>query len=208
VFVSHNMSAVEAVCRRCILVSHGRIAKDGPSREVIREYLHGVEEQLLASGPSRAPQSTEGLELRGVTLLDEHGNEVDGVPAGRPLTVRLQLHASRPVHRPNFEIGIADGRIGPIAMASMLVDGAAPEELNGDCTVECTFRDLPLMPRVYELWVGVVGEAGVGELFNWQRLRLFRVEGEVAQPGLAAVSETLTRAPVQVDYTWDVERTG
>jgi hypothetical protein len=64
------------------------------------------------------------------------------------------------------------------------------------------------MPRVYELWVGVVGEAGVGELFNWQRLRLFRVEGEVAQPGLAAVSETLTRAPVQVDYTWDVERTG
>jgi lipopolysaccharide transport system ATP-binding protein len=206
VFVSHNMSAVEAVCRRCILVSHGRIVRDGPSRDVIREYLHGVEEQLLASGPSRAPQSDEGLELRGVMLTDEHGHEVDGVAAGSPLTVRLLLHASRPVRRPNFEIGIADGRIGPIAVASMLVDGAAPDELSGDCTVECTFRDLPLMPRVYELWAGVVGEAGVGDLFKWQRLRLFRIEGEVTQPGLAAVSETLTKAPVQVDYTWDVDR--
>jgi ABC-type polysaccharide/polyol phosphate transport system ATPase subunit len=204
VFVSHNMSAVEALCERCLLVSRGRLVQDGPSREVIREYLHGVEEQLLASGPSRAPQFGEELELLGVTLLDANRREVDGVPVGGPLTVRLSLRASRPIHRPVFEIGIADGRIGPLAMASMLVDGAAPEELWGECAVECTFHELPLMPRVYELWGGVMGAAGLGDVLQWQRLRLFRVEGEITQPGLAAVSETLTNAPVQVDYTWDV----
>ena len=204
VFVSHNMSAVEALCERSVLLSHGRVARDGPTREVIAEYLHGVEEQLLASGPSRAPQFGEELELVGVTLLDANRREVDGVPVGGPLTVRLSLRASRPVRRPIFEIGIADGRIGPLAMASMLVDGAAPDELRGDCTVEVTFHELPLMPRVYELWGGVMGEAGLGDVLQWQRLRLFRVEGEVTQPGLAAVSETLTNAPVQIGYTWDV----
>jgi hypothetical protein len=61
------------------------------------------------------------------------------------------------------------------------------------------------MPRVYELWAGVTGAAGVGALLQWQRLRLFRVEGEVTQPGLAAVSETLTKAPVQADYSWNVQ---
>jgi hypothetical protein len=62
------------------------------------------------------------------------------------------------------------------------------------------------MPRVYELWAGVMGEAGLGDVLQWQRLRLFRVEGEVTQAGLAAVSETLTNAPVQLGYTWDVRQ--
>jgi ABC-type polysaccharide/polyol phosphate transport system ATPase subunit len=204
VFVSHNMSAVEALCERAVYLSHGRIVSDGPTREVIKEYLHGVEEGLLAAGPTRAPQFGEELELLGVALLDEHGREVDGVQAGRPLTVRLSLRASRPIPRPVVEVGIADGRIGPLAMASMRVDGQTPEVLEGECEVACTFHELPLMPRVYEVWAGVMGEAAHGYVLRWQRLRLFRVQGEIAQAGLAAVSETLTKAPINVDYTWDV----
>jgi lipopolysaccharide transport system ATP-binding protein len=204
VFVSHNMSALEALCDRSVYLSHGRIVLDGPTREVIKEYLHGVEERLLEAGPSRGPQFGEELELLGVTLLDGESREVDAVPVGGPLTVRLSLRAAQPLRSPIFEIGIADGRIGPLAMASMLVDGAAPEELSGECTVECTFHELPLMPRVYELWGGVMGAAGLGDVLKWQRLRLFRIEGEVEQAGLAAVSETLMKAPVQVDYSWNV----
>jgi ABC-type polysaccharide/polyol phosphate transport system ATPase subunit len=204
VFVSHNMSAVEALCERAVLLSRGRIVADGPTRDVIGSYLHGVEERLLEEGPSRAPSFAEELQLLGVTLLNDRGEEVDGIPSGSPLTVRLALRASRPIRRPVFEIGIADGRIGSLAMASMLVDGATFEELDGDVTVDCTFHDLPLMPRVYELWGGVMGEAGLGDVLGWQRLRLFRVEGEVAQAGLAAVSETLTKAPLRLDYHWDV----
>jgi lipopolysaccharide transport system ATP-binding protein len=205
VFVSHNMSAVEALCERSVYLSRGRIVRDGPAREVIKEYLHGVEEQLLAAGPGRAPQFSEELELLGVTLLDEHGREVDGVQAGGPLTVRLSLRASQPIRRPIVEIGIADGRIGALAMASMRVDGQSPEVLAGDCAVACTFHELPLMPRVYELWAGVMGEAAHGDVLKWQRLRLFRVQGDVAEAGLAAVSETLTKAPIKVDYSWDVQ---
>jgi ABC-type polysaccharide/polyol phosphate transport system ATPase subunit len=204
VFVSHNMSAMEALCERSVLLSHGRIVRDGSTRDVIKEYLHGVEEQLLAAGPSRAPQFGEELELLGVTLLDDSGREVDGVVARRPLTVRLSLRASRLVRRPIVEIGIADGRIGALAKASMLLDGATPDSVEGEFTVDCTFDDLPLMPRVYELWAGVRGEAGFGDLLGWQRVRLFRIEGDVTEAGLAAVSESLTKAPIQLSYKWKV----
>jgi lipopolysaccharide transport system ATP-binding protein len=204
VFVSHNMSAVEALCARAVYLNNGRIIRDGPTRDVIREYLHGVEEQLLASGPTRAPRFGEELELLGVTLLDENGREVDGVRARQPLTVRLSLRAARPISRPIVEIGIADGRIGALAKASMLVDGASPDAVDGAFTVDCTFDHLPLMPRVYELWAGVRGEAGFGDLLGWQRLRLFRVVGDVTEAGLAAVSESLTKAPIQMEYRWHV----
>jgi lipopolysaccharide transport system ATP-binding protein len=37
-FVSHNMSAVEKLCTRSILLEHGTVVKDGPSKEVIDHY--------------------------------------------------------------------------------------------------------------------------------------------------------------------------
>ncbi len=39
-FVSHNMEAIKAVCKNCILLEGGRIKKIGPTAEVIEEYLH------------------------------------------------------------------------------------------------------------------------------------------------------------------------
>ena len=39
VFVSHDMSAIETLCERAILLRRGEIALDGPAQEVVREYL-------------------------------------------------------------------------------------------------------------------------------------------------------------------------
>lgn len=39
-FVSHNMVAVEALCRRAIWLERGRLLRDGRARDVIAEYLH------------------------------------------------------------------------------------------------------------------------------------------------------------------------
>lgn len=38
-FTSHNISAVEALTSRCLLLEKGRLLMDGPSREVADEYL-------------------------------------------------------------------------------------------------------------------------------------------------------------------------
>jgi lipopolysaccharide transport system ATP-binding protein len=38
-FVSHNMQAVAQLCDRALLLDGGRIVKDGPSTEVVAEYL-------------------------------------------------------------------------------------------------------------------------------------------------------------------------
>ena len=38
-FVSHNMTAVEALCERCLLLEHGLLRHDGAAREVVQRYL-------------------------------------------------------------------------------------------------------------------------------------------------------------------------
>lgn len=37
--VSHNMTAVQSLCQRCVLLEKGKVAKIGNAEEVIREYL-------------------------------------------------------------------------------------------------------------------------------------------------------------------------
>src|SRR5213078_4708689 len=54
VFVSHNMSAIESLCERAVLLDHGRIVDDGPARDVVREYLRAVEAELMAEDDARA----------------------------------------------------------------------------------------------------------------------------------------------------------
>jgi lipopolysaccharide transport system ATP-binding protein len=38
-FVSHNMTAVQTLCRRAIYLAEGRVRADGPAREVVRSYV-------------------------------------------------------------------------------------------------------------------------------------------------------------------------
>jgi lipopolysaccharide transport system ATP-binding protein len=38
-FVSHNMSAVKALCNRSVWLEHGKVKKEGMTHEIVREYL-------------------------------------------------------------------------------------------------------------------------------------------------------------------------
>lgn len=203
VFVSHNLSAMETLCERAVLLDHGRIAGDGPARDVIRSYLHGVEAQLMTEDGRELAIGSNELTIVRVVLFDQAGREVDEVPAGGMMTVRLHYRAAKPIPRPMFEVGLSDGRKGPFALASMLIDGEIPEEISGEGHVDCTFEYLPLFPRMLEIWGGVRGAAGFGDLVDWQRLRLFRVTGEI-EAGPSAVSHSLANAPVRLPYRWNV----
>ena len=204
VFVSHDMSAVEALCNRGVILDGGRIRSDGPAREIVREYLAGVEAELTGQDSESIVSGGGPLEVERVTFHDDRGEPVGAVPTGEPITARIHYRTREPVHGPIFELGITDGRLGALGLASMFIDGKVPETLDGRGYVECRFEALPLLPRTYELHGGVLTATGVGELVPWQRLGVFRITGEVAAAGKGAVSQLMEKAPVVLDYSWDV----
>lgn len=201
VFVSHDMSAVETLCRRAVLLRGGRIVADGPARAVVHEYLLGVQNERLATA-SRPSTGAPDLEVTRVTVHDARGVEGAELHAGEPMTVRLHYSAHRPIAGPIFSVGLSDGRLGCFVLASMLVDGDVPEVISGAGHVDCVFADVPLQPRVYEIWGSVRGAAGFGDLVDWQRLGLFRVRGDVQEAGRSAVTHSLDDAPVKIPYRW------
>ena len=57
-FVSHNMVAVQSLCRRALLLNEGRLVEDGPPQQVIARYLSSFQEHEGAcewNDPKKAP---------------------------------------------------------------------------------------------------------------------------------------------------------
>ena len=198
--VSHNMMAVEALCRRAILLEDGRITLDGDARDVVAAYLGRIQHQLLQDAHGH-PITGTGIEILGVRVLDADGGDISVIRPGDPLRVRVDYHAARRIGTPLFSIGIGDPVAGVLTVASMLVDGNHPASLEGPGWVECTFASPPLKPRTYDIY-GEVRE-GFGRLVEWQRWARFRIDDpELAHPGLNGVSRSLLTAPVAVPYVW------
>jgi ABC-type polysaccharide/polyol phosphate transport system ATPase subunit len=206
VFVSHDMSAIEALCDRAVLLSGGRLISDGPARDVVQQYIEAVQRQQVASDVAGAVAG-EDLEIVRVTIHDAHGRQVERVMTDEAMTVRLHYHAHTPIRRPIFSVGLSDGGRACFTMASMLMDGNVPEVISGEGHVDCTFAQLPLQPRAYEVWGEVIGEHGFGGIVDWQRLRLFQVDGDLPA-GKSGVTHTLTDAPVKIPYSWSVTGDG
>jgi lipopolysaccharide transport system ATP-binding protein len=200
VFVSHDMSAIETLCSRAVLLKDGKIAEDGPAREVVRSYLLGVEDERLSA--DTRPESGSEVQIVRVSLHDDQGRDIEEARPNEALRIRLHYRTTTPIRRPIFSVGLSDGRIGCFTLATMLIDGRSPEVIDGSGWIDCTFAALPLLPRVYEIWGSVRGEAGFGDLVDWQRLRLFRMSGDVSSAGRSAVTHSMADAPIALPYTW------
>jgi lipopolysaccharide transport system ATP-binding protein len=115
VFVSHQLSAVQRLCTRCHWIDGGRVRAEGPTNEVVAQYLHhaGATQQggVAEIGPD-VPRSTTGaVTLERVALLDEDGSPTDRLRLGQPFTVAMTFSVAEAVTDGVIELGLstADG---------------------------------------------------------------------------------------------------
>ena len=209
IFVSHNLMAVESLCKRVILLSRGAVQADGPPREVIEEYYRQVHASLL-EGAREDWVSEGGIEILEVTLHDDLGGRLSAIQPGDSLTVRIRYQVPEKIDSPAFAIGISDPALGPLTIASMLADGQSPPAIAGDGWVECRFENLPLKPRIYDVFGSIQRSDRFGRLVHWQRMARFSVEagGESVASGRNGVTVSLAGAPVVVPYRWGFSEFG
>jgi ABC-type polysaccharide/polyol phosphate transport system ATPase subunit len=73
-FVSHNMAAVENLCKRTIWIADGRVKEDGDTKEVIRAYLtsFGAAEEQIGHPAQRLNPSRNGsVGKRGLQFVEQ-----------------------------------------------------------------------------------------------------------------------------------------
>jgi lipopolysaccharide transport system ATP-binding protein len=205
-FVSHNLSAVEAVCERGLFLLDGRLHSVDDTSQLLRSYLQWTDKhQLQRLEGVVATVGSRFLELERAACHDSQGLERYAFSTGDDLEIKLHFRALQPLSYPHVSIGISDGRPGNLALCSMLVDGGAPEVLEGRTVVSCKLRSIPLLPRVYHLWASVRSEHAYGDVFDWQSVGSFRVADAPGLVGPAAQAHATTDGAVYIQHDWDVK---
>ena len=204
-FVSHNLSAVEAICRQGLFLLDGRVESEGSTREAMRKYLDWVEVAHQARAGGATPSTpSRYLVLEATTCHATDGDERYAFATGDDLEIRLRFRALEPISRPHVSLGISDSRPGNLALCSMLVDGGAPDVIDGEVQISCRLKSLPLLPRVYQIWCSVRSSQAYGDIFDWQPIGTFRIEEATTAIGPAAFAHVATDGAVHIAHDWEI----
>lgn len=100
-FVSHDINSIKRFCKRTLWINNGRLIMDGDTDEVTDNYLDFLKSELpieeyfeQKNHPKTEEIATEEVseiaEFRGISILDQNGNEVKNIVHGENVTIRIQ----------------------------------------------------------------------------------------------------------------------
>jgi ABC-type polysaccharide/polyol phosphate transport system ATPase subunit len=167
VFVSHDALAVERLCDRAVLLRHGEVAFDGPTRDAIARYRELLAQERSPDEFAADPRGWGSGEARIVTaqLLDADGDERVQAAAGERLVVRLVVASQRDVPPPTVSLELRDDdgvMLGGVSRSTAELgwDGRA-----GQRELRFEFEALPLAEGRFHLRSALV-EAEGGRLLH------------------------------------------
>jgi lipopolysaccharide transport system ATP-binding protein len=153
VFVSHNMAAVENLCKRTVWIANGTVAQDGPTKEVIRAYLNSFE---AASGHTldladvRDRRGSGEVRFTKLEILprDDGGERV--VHSGDPVRVRLHYECHQDVKNLYFAVELYSN-LGLLinSLNTYTTNQAIPLAKKGKASIDLEIDFLNLMPGTY-----------------------------------------------------------
>jgi ABC-type polysaccharide/polyol phosphate transport system ATPase subunit len=195
-FVSHNLYAVEALCPRGLYLNRGRVVHDGSISEVLRRYAADVDQRRLDEAPAAVDGYVRGGPL--AVAVSCHGPTGSAsLRTGEPLTLQCRYLCDEPGLEALFHFGVSDSGLGNLFLASQVVEGRPPVTLGPSGIATFSIPNLPLQPRVYEVWGEVRLGKGWGNIIDWQPLARFRIEAPPEK--LISVSHGTQEGPLKVD---------
>jgi lipopolysaccharide transport system ATP-binding protein len=165
IFVSHNMAAIENLCKRGIVLERGNVAFEGTSKEAIHRYLNtlsgaqnGLGHIIDLSGSTDRRSLTAKLLKRMEFYTDGDRPVVEGLQIGARLKVRVYFDLPSPTSSFNLGLGfnnIFGQRI--FTAHSQFEPNRSNHEHVGEQVFVCDIPSLTFMPGDYTLriWLDI-----------------------------------------------------
>ncbi|RPI74657.1 MAG: ABC transporter ATP-binding protein [Desulfobacteraceae bacterium] len=126
-FVSHNMQAIQSLCKSALHLNAGTITAMGDSRSIVSGYLASL--SSMRSEKTWPPQSAPGndeIRLLQIRVLDENGRDCNICPSSKDFYVEIRFLANTiyPALCVGFDLVTAEGTV----VARSYQTDPAPEE--------------------------------------------------------------------------------
>lgn len=178
-FISHDLVAIQTLCQRAILLENGKITAEGPTRDVVDQYLTSID-------------SIEDIPLEDRTDIDKNSDKsiiatslkIENVEAGeliRPssrIIFKLGYRSKTPVKNFSAEIYVKDFRTKrPITLLWSDNSDGIPRTLPTQGTIVCiTDKMLITSGRCV---VDIIFRSGLQLAYKLENAGFFNIEEEI-----------------------------
>jgi len=164
-FVSHSMASMLSLTSRCILLSDGRVAKEGPSQDVVAYYQRAFVEDTLGQSDLTGTEHYGTGKGRFVSIklraTDAEGSPIAVPTTGCDLQFELRIDATERFRDATIGLTIYDESGFRIIDASSIARGEALTLAPGErATVLFRLRGALLRGGTYSvgLWLGITNQ--------------------------------------------------
>ena len=157
--VSHNIRQVERLCSRVILMTHGKITLDGPSKTVCNAFydvsdkrIHEVKQNNAASGRT---ESSGDIEILTARMLNKDNQPAELIEHQQDVIFEVVYQVHRELPNPVFGVGIHTTDFLYLATSQSIEKLQPGILLPGSYTLRYEVRHFPFLPGIYSLRLGV-----------------------------------------------------
>lgn len=207
-FVSHNIGALQHLCKRGIILKKGMVDFSGMVRESTEYYLHSIlsdsskntnQPNVLFDSPNAKSGNAE-MSIIKISLHDENGKAKSVVATWDNVGFRIEYKSKKRIEHGSvvLQVKTFDGAI--LLLLSTQPDSTLPLQIKeGKYLVECMIKKLPLASGNYLISAGLA--IPNSEWLCWQQdiATLAVSPNDVYHSGLAPAIE---RSLLVVEHSW------
>jgi len=157
VLVSHNLSLVQNLCKRVLLLEKGSILKEGAPDEVIPSYndiVYKAQESEFKKEMSSKDyilqlQDTSVVSIKNIFFYNSGPKHTENFKTGEPLSINIEFESKEKINNPIFSVDIirADGVL--CCSSNSRNNGLKIDNIYGNGTLKVEFPKLNLIAGIY-----------------------------------------------------------
>ncbi len=152
-FVSHNITAIESLCTRAIVLQSGTLHFDGTAQEAVQYYLDGAHDLANSTALDQRRDRSGNGKVRAAQfrILDRHETEVNVMRSGEDYIFEIRYHSEvdYPLHNVAVSLDVFDDRANRLLLFRSNFTNENVSLFPRGGAIRCCVQDLPLANGSY-----------------------------------------------------------
>jgi lipopolysaccharide transport system ATP-binding protein len=161
-FVSHNLAAIENLCKQCVMLDSGKLVKQGDTQQIVHFYLQQAlnlinDEIYLPELTNRT--GTGHVKLVSFHIEDSHRNRLTSIQSGADVVFTFGYVTEKNSKVSNVDIGFSIHSMINDQILAVLYSSYVSGELSqipSSGFFRCHVKHLPFSPGLYRIGARVV----------------------------------------------------
>jgi len=149
-FVSHNMGAIQNLCKSTIVLNNGQVAFTGNVRDGVNYYLNANKQKIEHDLSSRTDRKNSGaFKFSNIYIRDKQKNEIDAVCSGQNIEFVLEYLTTSLVENVEIRLIIVDDNDNTVFVCNNYHSSSLFASVSENQKIVCSVNQFPLPQGIY-----------------------------------------------------------